>query len=314
MTTITNGSDFANASTVYNSIFSEVFQGDSASADNYVKYCKVDSRLGTNYEFDFLSGFPLPREWAGKKISKSTRANKFRIPTKPYESTTSVDLIEYKQQPELVGSQLRSWLSGARGFINNIVVDKLIDTTDLGYDGVAFYSTAHPMDDGSTQSNKTTAALSQTTYRAAAVAMMGFTDTVGRPLGIVPKKLIVGPALAYVARDIIEAKSRTQGLTAAGLLDQGASNIAAASIDNVVSNDGVEIVVEPLLVGTAANYWFLVGEAADAKPMVCNIATAPYPTDNTTQYLPDNARYDFSIQAELSVGRGLWQCIYAGIV
>lgn len=311
--TITNGQNFANASTAYQAIFAEVFQGDSAHAENYNKYCLVDSRIGSNYEFDFLSGFPLPREWKGKKVSKSTRANKHRIATKPYEATTSVDMIEYNQQPALVGAQIRSWLGGARGFINKLVVDKLTDTTGLGYDGVAFFSTVHPNDDGTTQSNKTTSALSQTTFRAAATAMSAFTDSAGRPLGVKPSKLIVGPALQYIARDIIEAKSRTQGITGTGTLDTS-TVVAAAAIENVVSNDGVELIIEPFLVGTAANYWFLVGEAADAKPLVVNIARAPYPQDNTAEYLPGNARYDFSIQAELGIGFGLWQTIYAGIV
>lgn len=311
--TITNGQNFANASTAYQAIFAEVFQGDSTRSENYNKYCLVDSRIGSNYEFDFLSGFPLPTEWKGKKISKSTRANKFRIPTKPYAATTSVDMIEYDQQPNLVGQQIRSWLGGARGFINKLVVDKLVDTTSLGYDGVAFYSTAHLNDDGTTQSNKTTSALSQATFRAAANAMSAFTDNAGRPLGIRPAKLIVGPALQYIARDIIEAKTRTQGITGTGTVDTS-TVVAAAAIENVVSNDGIELVVEPFLVGTYANYWFLVGEAADAKPMVVNVAKAPYPTDNTSLYLPNNARYDFSIEAQLSIGYGLWQCIYAGIV
>lgn len=313
--TITNGQNFANASTAYSAIFSEVFQGDSASSNNYEKYCLVDSRKGTNYEFDFLNGFPLPREWKGKKVSKSTRANKVRIETKPYESTTSVSVVEFDQQPELVGAQLRSWLGGARNFINKLVVDALVENSTVytDVDGVAFFSTAHPLDNGGTQSNTTTSALSQTTYRAAANAMMGFTDQAGRPLGIVPKKLIVGPALQYTARDIIEAKYRTQGMTSTGTVDSG-TIVTAAAIDNVVSNDGVELIVEPLLVGTYANYWFLVGEAGDAKPMVCNIAQAPSPSDNTAEYLPNNARYDFSIVAQLSIGKGVWQTCYGGLV
>lgn len=305
---VTNSNNFANASAFYAAIFSEVFQGDSLHADNYVKYCKVDSQVGTSYEFDFLSSFPFFRKWLGPKVSKSTRANKYRIPVEKYEATTTVEQVYFNQQPTLVGAQIRTWMGAARGLINKLVIDTLVTGNSvLGYDGVAFFGTTHPLDDGNTQSNYSTTALSQTAYRAAATAMMAFTDSVGRPLGIVPRKLLVGPANAYIARDILEAKSRTQGITAAGLLDASSAVVAAAGIDNVVSNDGVELIVDNFLTGTAANYWFLIGEAADGKPMIVNIARAPEPKDNTTQYIQGSPTYDFSIEAELAVGFGLWQ-------
>lgn len=305
---ITSGNNFSNASAFYATIFSELYQGDSLRADNYTKYCKVDSQTGTSYEFDFLDSFPLFREWLGPKVSKSTRANKFRIEVKKYEATTTVPQVEFNQQPALVGASLRTWMGAARGLINQKVVAVLeTGNTATGYDGTPFFGTTHPLDSGSTQTNYSTSALSQTSYRAAATSMMAFTDPVGRPLGIIPKKLIVGPALAYIARDILESKSRTQGMTAGGVVDAAASVVTAASIDNVVSNDGVEIIVEPFLTN---NHWFLIGEAADGKPMIVNIARAPEPKDDTTQYHAGNADYNFSIEAEMAIGFGLWQNAY----
>ena len=300
--------NFTNASAFYAAIFSEVFQGDSLHADNYTKYCKVDSQTGVRYEFDFLSSFPRFRKWLGPKVSKSTRANKFSIDVEKYEATTTVGQVSFNQQPLLVGSQIREWMGAARGLINDQVV-QLLETanTAVGYDGVAFCGTTHPLDSGSTQTNYSTSALSQTSYRAAAVAMMAFTDPVGRPLGIIPKKLIVGPSLAYIARDIVEAKNRTQGITSGGVLDGAASVVGAASIDNIVSNDGVELIIEPYL---TSNHWFLIGEAADAKPVVVNIARAPEPKDDTTEYISGNSVYNFSIEAELAIGFGLWSCMY----
>lgn len=311
----TNSNKFDAATTVYDAIFSEIFQGNAAVSDNYKKYCFETAKTGTAYELDLVQGFSLPAEWTGSRIVKSLRAAKKTIKTKDYQVSHNISKLELKQQPDIIGEAIRSFVSRNTNFINSLVVTKLVAgatevQTDI--DNVAFFSTSHPMDDGTSQSNYTTSALSQTTYRAAATAMAGWKDRGGMPLGVIPKKLIVGPANAYIARDILEAKTRTQAVSSAGALDGTTSVVGGGSIENVVSNDGVEIIVEPLLVGTYANYWFLVGEVGGAKPMIVNTAEAPHPTDNTGDFLANVPEYIFSIEAQLGIDFGIWQCMYGG--
>lgn len=308
---IVNGNQFSNASTAYREMFAEVFQGDTLGANNYLKYCALDSRKGLNYEWDALSAFPYLREFTGPRQLKSLRANSFRIPTKEYEASVSVTHIEYDQQPELVAARLKQFIGNQRGQINKLVVDKLVaGNVDLGYDNVPFFSTAHVNDDGSTlQSNYSTNTLTLLNYRSAKATMMAYTDSTGeRPLGVVPKKIIVGPALFDRARDILNAKFRTQGITAGNVVD-AATIVAAAAIDNVVSDDGVEIIMEPMLTGDAAYYWFLVGEVADGKPMIVNTAKPLEPKDDTM--IPNNnASYTFAIEGQFNIGYGLWQTAF----
>ena len=315
MTTNINKLDAA--STVYDSIFSEVFQGSSAVSNNYKKYCFETAKQGTAYELDLIQGFSLPSEWTGSRIVKSLRAAKKTIRTKDYQVAHNVSKLELKQQPDIVGVAIRNFVARNTNFINSLVVSKLVaGATEIqaDIDNLPFFSASHPMDDGTTQSNYTTSALSQSTYRAAKAAMTAYKDRGGMPLGVQPRLLIVGPALADVARDIVEAKTRTQGISSAGVLDSG-SVAAAAAIENVVSADGVEILVEPGLVGTYANYWFLVGEVAGAKPMVVNIAEAPHPTDNTNDFLANLPEYIFSIEAQLGLDfSGIWQCMHGAFV
>ncbi len=308
---ILNGNNFQDFSTVYNAIFDEVFQGDTKSANNYEKWCRVDSKQGLNYEFDFLSDYPTFREWSGKKVFKNTRANTFRIPTKDYEASTMVSKLEFVQEPTLVGSKLRTWSSGARGLVNKLVVEKLITgNTALGYDGVAFFGASHAGEDGSTQSNYSADALSQTSLRTAITAMRAFTDTRGRNLGVEPTKLIVGPKNSILAMELTGAKYRLQGMTAGGVVDAAASIVAAGAIDNVLSDIGIEVIVEPNLKGTSDDYWFLVGEVADGKPFIANMAQAPNPTtDADGQYIAGSPAYKVSVEAQLSLGFGLWQCM-----
>jgi phage major head subunit gpT-like protein len=312
----TNGNKLDAASTVYSSIFSEALMGSQSASSNYKKWCKEFNEIGRAIELDLVHGFGLPTEWNGSRLVKSLRASKKLIRTKDYQVSHNVSKLEMKQQPTIVGDKIRQFCSSQINYINSLAIAQLVTggtevQTDI--DNVAFFASTHPMDDGTTQSNTTTSALSQTTYRAAAVAMRGWKDRGGMPLGVKPSKLIVGPGNEYVARDILESKVRTQGITAAGAVDAAASMVAAAAIDNTVSNDGVEIIVDPFLVGTYANYWFLVGDLAGAAPMIVNIAQAPTPTDNTGDFLNNVPEYIFSIESQLGIGFGLWQTCYGGL-
>lgn len=304
------------ASTFYSDIYLDVLQGNKATSDQWKKFCLEVSEQGTAFEIDLLQGFSFPEEWTGSRTVGSLRAAKKVIRTKDYQVSKRVSKLSLKQQPELVGRGLRNWVAGQTNFINSMVFQKLIlgnSEVQTDIDNVAFFSTAHPMDDGTTQSNYTTSALNSTTYRAAAAAMRKYKDRSGMPLGVRPAFLMVGPDNEYVSRDLLVAKSRTQGITAAGLLDQSSGNVAAGSIENTISLDGVEIIVNPFLVGTYANYWFLIGDLNGAKPMVVNIAEAFHPVDNTNQFV-DVPEYTFGIEGQYGIDFGIWQTCYGGFV
>ena len=313
---INNASKFNNASTFYSTIFADMFVGDAALDQNFKKYMYIDSQASAFYEVNFLTAFPLPDTWEGKRVYKDLSANTHRIDTKLKQASTCISKLDYDLKPEFVQRQVQNFLAGQVQFHNHIAVQSLIaSNTLLGYDGVPLCSTTHPLDNGSFQSNYGTSALNQTTFRAASTAMMGYTDEVGRPLGIVPKKLIVGPKLSYIARDIIEAKYRVQGMTANGAVDANASIVTAGAIDNVVANDSIELIIEPLLNNDYDDYWFLIGERPGvvSAPFIYNIAKDVEPTDTLNTHL-ETPEYKFSLTAEVSVGAGLWQCIFGNFL
>ena len=316
---ITSKSNFDNASAVYRTLFDEVFLGEmDASQDNWSAFSRSESITGTSFEYRFLNDLPDPRKWLGKKEYKATRANRHNIPTEDYEASTSVSKVDFLQDPEGVGRTLRNWLGGARGYVNKIVIEKfLLGDTDTGYDGVSLFSTAHPNGPlGATQSNRVTTVLSQAAYRAGKIALRSFKGPSGRSLGVRPDLLLVGPAKEDTARDIIEAKDRVVAVDTASL--EGGTVVAASSIENVVSGDGVRLLVEPRMGGGAngagtatTNMWFLMDSRLPA--MVVGIAQAPNPQDDTDEFLSAGAEYHFSIEAQLAVGYGIWQGVYAGL-
>jgi hypothetical protein len=81
----------------------------------------------------------------------------------------------------------------------------------VGGDGVALFSTAHPLTGGGTNSNRpsTAADLNETSLEAAVVQIAAWTDERGLLIAAKPRKLIVPPALQFVATRLLETSLRT---------------------------------------------------------------------------------------------------------
>jgi phage major head subunit gpT-like protein len=77
-------------------------------------------------------------------------------------------------------------------------------------DGVALFSTAHPLVNGGTNSNRpsTAADLNETSLENAVIQIAAWTDERGLLIAAKPKKLIVPPALMFVATRLLETELR----------------------------------------------------------------------------------------------------------
>ena len=80
----------------------------------------------------------------------------------------------------------------------------------VGGDGVALFSSAHPLVNGATNSNipSTPADLNETSLEAAVIQIAQWTDERGLLIAAKPKKLIVPPALQFVATRLLETEQR----------------------------------------------------------------------------------------------------------
>jgi hypothetical protein len=79
-----------------------------------------------------------------------------------------------------------------------------------GGDGVALFSTAHPLVSGGTNSNTpaTQADLNETSLENAVIQIAAWTDERGLLIAAKPKKLIVPPSLMFVATRLLETELR----------------------------------------------------------------------------------------------------------
>jgi hypothetical protein len=80
----------------------------------------------------------------------------------------------------------------------------------LGGDGVSLFSTAHPLVNGATNSNRptTNADLNETSLEAAVIQIAAWTDERGLLIAAKPRKLIIPPALMFVATRLLETSLR----------------------------------------------------------------------------------------------------------
>ena len=90
------------------------------------------------------------------------------------------------------------------------VINNGFSANFTGGDGVALFSTAHPLVSGGTNSNRpsTGADLNETSLEAAVIQIAGWTDERGLLIAAKPTKLIVPPGLMFVATRLLETNLR----------------------------------------------------------------------------------------------------------
>jgi hypothetical protein len=90
------------------------------------------------------------------------------------------------------------------------VINNGFNSTYIGGDGQALFSAAHPLVSGGTNSNRpsTNSDLNETSLENAVIQIAAWTDERGLLIAAKPKKLIIPPALMFVATRLLETSLR----------------------------------------------------------------------------------------------------------
>ena len=145
-----------------------------------------------------------------------------------------------------------------------------------GGDGVALFSNAHPLVSGGTNSNvpSTPSDLNETSLEAAVIQISLWTDERGLLIAAKPKKLVVPPALQFVATRLLETELR----------------VATADNDiNALKNNGS--IPEGYTINhwlTDTNAWFLT---TDVPNGLKHFIRTPMSTSMDGDFDTGNARY-----------------------
>lgn len=145
-----------------------------------------------------------------------------------------------------------------------------------GGDGVALFSASHPLVSGGVNSNTqaTAADLNETSLEAAIIQISGWTDERGLLIAARPRKLVIPPALQFVATRLLETEQR----------------VGTADNDlNALKNNGA--IPEGYTVGhflTDTNAWFLT---TDVPNGLKHFIRTPLATSADGDFDTGNMRY-----------------------
>lgn len=145
-------------------------------------------------------------------------------------------------------------------------------------DGVALLSTAHPLVNGGVNANRPAAHtdLNETSLEAAIIAMAGWTDEKGLLIAARPRKLVLPPALMFVASRLLDGpKENRQGT-------------ADRDINALVTNSSIPegYTINHWLTNTTQ--WFLLTDVPNALK---HFVRAPIKQEMLGDFETGNARY-----------------------
>lgn len=251
----------------------------------------VPSNTRTN-TYGWMARLLKMRKWDGPRVIQNLNTHAYQLENEPYELTVGVDrddieddqLGVYNPLFEELGRQAQKW--------PDQVLKAVLQagTTTNGFDGVPFFSTAHPLNPAGNQSNNfSSTPLSAANFGVVRAAMSAYTGEDGEPLGVTPDTLIVPPALEDMANSIVTAEYGASGATN-------------------VQRGQARVVVVPELANEPAT-WYLADTSNAIKGLVWQLRKAPQfvaKTDLTDDNVFFQKQFVWGVDARGVGGYGPW--------
>lgn len=232
------------------------------------------------------------RKWLGPRLIQNLSAHSYTLENEPYEMTVGVDRDDIKDDNLGVYNPLiADMAASARKWPDQLLKTILQGgTSGLGFDGVPFFSNAHPLNPAGNQTNNFTGtALSDTNFGVVRAAMGSFTGADGEVLGVMPRLLIVPPQLEDTANRIVTAEYGANGST------------------NVQKGQASVLVVPEL--ANQATTWYVADIARPIKPLIFQLREPPVmvsktaPTDDNVFF---ERQFIWGVDARGAAGYGPW--------
>lgn len=255
--------------------------------------------------YQWLGRVPQMREWVDVKAIDSLKGFQFTITNKDYESTIAVKRKHI--QDDMLGMYpMRIAELGERAATHP---DKLISaarvagTTNLAYDGKAFYANDHQEGDSGVQDNLlagsgTSLAQLTTDFYVAIGTLMSFKDDRGEPL---------------IEASLLSEASAAQFLVTVppalwGAFDQLLNANVISQTTNTLFKRA-RLAIDTRL--TDANDWYLDYIGGNVKPFINQVREMPrlvsLTDPNSTERVFMQAEFLYGVEERRGVDYGLWQ-------
>jgi phage major head subunit gpT-like protein len=230
--------------------FSTIFKAAYRDTPSFWKRIatRVSSSTKTN-TYGWMQRLLAMREWVGPRVIQNMSAVSYLIENKPYEATLGVDRDEIEDDAlGLFDARVQELARVGARLPDQLILEALQNgATNLGFDGVAFFSASHPLNPAGVQSNLVNLPLNPGNFAYVQAQMSTFTGEDGRPLGAYGTLLVIPPAMEFMAKQILAASTGVNG---------GVNTQLGA----------VAYLVIPELAGT--NDWYLLDVSAPIKPFI----------------------------------------------
>lgn len=226
---------FAAAPTVYEQFAMTV--GDSAH---------------TTVKLPFMEQFGCMRKWLGPRQIKNLEGALLTMTEQPFEETVAVRTREIETDNwGMYLPSIQQMAAAGKALWDQLAIDALLEPA-AWIDKKPFFF-ADRKYGKSVISNKTETALSHAEFKKARQTMFAYCGHAGEPIAVNPDTLMVGPALEFVARDILENDFE---------LDASGKIAVRNSCKGLA-----KLIVNPRITGKHANEWFLMSCSGPIKPV-----------------------------------------------
>jgi phage major head subunit gpT-like protein len=255
----------------------------------------------------FLWYPPRMREWVGERFIGSLDGGMHIIPTRTYEATVAVPRTAVEDdQYGAIERAARGLASEFFRFLHQSYIDIIKNGAALNtFDGQPLL-TNNPNTRGANNVNLASQPLSIENLSAGIQAMGLYTEPDGRPLGMRPTHLLVGPANEFTAKNLVQS----QQLIRSGSTDRvmGEANPWAGSMTVLVSNY------------ITGNDWYLIAAGSNEYRPVIMVERSDVPVEFVAHTSPDHESvfrrdsYEYGTRARVGFGAGAWYAVYASQV
>ena len=306
---ITSIQSIQNANTVFEAAFQKLFAGGPQGFAR--QFTQVIPNKAKALNIPVVSAFPRFREWVGAKQYLEPKAYSFTLTTTKYEASIEVPRFDVEYDlTGAVGSMLSNFVASSEFWLDDLVVAALI-ANPTAYDGSALLSATRSWSTGNVD-NLEAAAPTFALWQTARKSMRLNTDERGKPLGVKPTHLLVGPTNERIGMEIT-GSDRPATLSTAGGMDAGASVQAAVTLSNYIGGD-CALMVSDYITG---NQWFAMDLSKPGlRPMIYGEAAAPhaiYQTALDGESRMERDVFKYSIEADGVVGAGLPQLLHGSV-
>jgi len=275
--------------------------------DLFAEVGTIERTQKSEARIPFLWYPPRMREWVGERLIGSLDGGMHIIPTRSYEATVAVPRTAVEDdQYGAIERAARGLASEFFRFVHQSYIDILANGATLNtFDGQPLLS-SNPATRGANNVNLVQQPLSLENLSAGIQAMGLYTEPDGRPLGMRPTHLLVGPANEFRAKNLVQS----QQLIMSGSTDrvQGMANPWAGSLTVLVSSyitDGD---------------WYLIAAGANEYRPVIMVERSDVPVEFVAHTSPDHESvfrrdsYEYGTRARVGFGAGAWYAVYASQV